>query len=119
MPRYLLFGGDTYYPGGGWEDYRGGFDSVEDALRAAARGSDWWHIVDLESGRIIEDQEGSRRKGTSLGSPAKFIIMARCSGQPAEEVDEADTLEDAKHLVGEYRMAFGGPCTVWYKRARG
>jgi hypothetical protein len=28
MKRYLLFGWDTYYPLGGWNDYKGSFESV-------------------------------------------------------------------------------------------
>lgn len=116
MPRYLLFGGDQYYPEGGWHDFRGGFDTVEEAWRGAARGWDWWHIVDTSSGEIVEDHLATKGKGATLSGPGKFIIMARMPGQPAEEVDEADDLKEAKYLVGEYRIAYGPQWTVWYKR---
>ena len=30
--KYLLFAGTRYYPAGGAEDFRGGFDSVDSAI---------------------------------------------------------------------------------------
>lgn len=36
MP-YLLFAGDTYYPSGGAEDYRGSFESLDEAAAYANR----------------------------------------------------------------------------------
>ncbi len=41
---FLLFAGDTYYPSGGWEDYRGSFATLESAVDAA-KGWDWYHVV--------------------------------------------------------------------------
>ncbi len=49
--RYLLFSGDEYYPSGGWEDFQGYFESLEDALKASK--NDWWQVVDDETGRIV------------------------------------------------------------------
>jgi len=44
--NYLLFAGDNYYPAGGFNDYRGRFETLQDALVAAANARcDWWHIV--------------------------------------------------------------------------
>jgi len=57
MKRFLLFCGSQYYPGGGWYDFSKSFDSKEEALKAAAapdRSYDWWHIVDRDSGKIVE-----------------------------------------------------------------
>lgn len=56
MKRFLLFCGMQYYPSGGWNDLRDkGYDTLEEALKAAAnRNADWWHIVDLNEGRIVE-----------------------------------------------------------------
>lgn len=52
--QYLVFGGRTYYPNGGWHDFRGRFDSLVEAERAAAAtGDDWWHIVDAETGEFV------------------------------------------------------------------
>lgn len=31
MKKFMLFGCDTYYPSGGWSDFIGDFDTVEDA----------------------------------------------------------------------------------------
>lgn len=52
MKRYLLFEGAEYYPGGGWDDFTGDFDTVEEA-RATAKGrttrADWWQIIDTKT----------------------------------------------------------------------
>ena len=52
MKRYLLFAGEYYYPSGGWRDFWGAFDSVDDArkeLDAQIGSYDWYHIVDTET----------------------------------------------------------------------
>jgi hypothetical protein len=63
MKRYALFAGDHYYPSGGWHDFAGFFDSPGQAKARASklprepweRADDkWWHIVDLQTGEIIE-----------------------------------------------------------------
>jgi len=54
----LLFGGEEYYPCGGWNDLVGSYESPEAALKflhehAAEPWSDdkptleWWHLVDI------------------------------------------------------------------------
>lgn len=69
MKRYLLFAGDQYYPGGGWQDYKARFTTRVEALRAAAGGTrntdlvtgswDWWQVVDIETGKIVEEGTSS------------------------------------------------------------
>ena len=58
MKRYALFTGDDYYPRGGWDDFKGSFDTVEDAL-AAPRG-EWFQVVDLTEGFLV--RKGSNRE---------------------------------------------------------
>ena len=43
MKTYLLFAGNHYYPGGGLSDYRGDFDSINDAADHFNAGgfADW------------------------------------------------------------------------------
>lgn len=54
MKRYLLFAGDTYYPGGGWTDFIGSFDSIDDAIAATGHVQhDWWHVVDATTGKEV------------------------------------------------------------------
>lgn len=56
MDRYVLFAGDRFYPGGGWNDYHSSYSSLEDAQKAAAQcKADWWHIVDMQTGREVAD----------------------------------------------------------------
>ena len=50
MKRYLLFGGDCYYPAGGWDDFMGAFDTFEEARQHAGdHPADWQHVVDTET----------------------------------------------------------------------
>lgn len=54
MKRFLLFVGEEYYPCGGWHDFRGAFDTAEEAKRAVFEPRDsangfWWHVVDTET----------------------------------------------------------------------
>lgn len=44
---YLLFAGDTYYPYGGINDFKGRYNSLELAKQAAQK-FDWAHIVRAE-----------------------------------------------------------------------
>ena len=55
-PRFIAFAGDDYYPQGGWNDFLGGFDSIQDAVEELARmqSVDWWHVVDVSTGKIVK-----------------------------------------------------------------
>lgn len=45
--RYILFGYDKYYPGGGMEDIIGSFDTVDDAKKAIKEDdSDKYDLLD-------------------------------------------------------------------------
>lgn len=55
MRRYLLFAGSAYYADGGWNDWHGDFDSIEEALvHRTTLHYDWWHIVDITTKAIVE-----------------------------------------------------------------
>ena len=52
---YLIFGGDDYYPFGGFHDYIGTATTIDDAL-AAVRDTveyEWWHVVDVATMAIV------------------------------------------------------------------
>lgn len=54
MKRYALFTFSEYYPAGGWEDFKGSFDSIEEARTEGKRlDSDHMQIVDLEKGEEV------------------------------------------------------------------
>ena len=68
--KYLLFAGWNYYPSGGFNDLRGKFDTLEEAHKGRDEfykseglevgeegGFCWHHIVDRETGKIIEESE--------------------------------------------------------------
>lgn len=55
MRRFLIFAGMTYYPAGGWGDFRGSEDTKEAALSLMrSYHYDWVQIVDSQTGDIVE-----------------------------------------------------------------
>lgn len=58
LKRFLLFAGEDCCPGGGWSDFRGSYDTVEETRRAwTARTQhyDWWQVIDSTTGQHVED----------------------------------------------------------------
>ncbi len=60
MKRYMAFGGSTYYPSGGWGDFKGSFDALEEAVACAKEyrfdgvgEEDWWQVVDIETQAVV------------------------------------------------------------------
>jgi hypothetical protein len=55
---FLVFTGMEFYPSGGWEDFAGEANSLEEARVIAETKSDgsddWYHIVDTTSGKIVD-----------------------------------------------------------------
>ena len=76
MKRFALFAGSNYYPSGGWADFEGSFDSVEEAQKfvfshddehRARYGTpfplyDWAQAVDLTDGTVtkLENERADR-----------------------------------------------------------
>lgn len=46
-----------------------------------------------------------------------YKIMAR-SRYGTEQIDEADTLKEARYLVREYRLALGSGFSIYIKKGR-
>jgi hypothetical protein len=60
--RYAVFGGNTYYACGGWNDMQGSYADVESANEATVEllkldYFDWWQIVDVNSGQVLSQSE--------------------------------------------------------------
>lgn len=53
LKRFALFMGDHYYPRGGWQDFKGTYETLVEALKENRSGSDWYHVVDLQTGEKI------------------------------------------------------------------
>jgi hypothetical protein len=62
MKRFGLFGGDTYYALGGFNDFIGSYDFLENAVAEGHRrqsldyGKDsisWWHVIDIVTMKIM------------------------------------------------------------------
>jgi hypothetical protein len=43
---FLAFGGDQYYPSGGWDDFKGAFSSEEEAYDRVC-SLEWFNVVDV------------------------------------------------------------------------
>jgi hypothetical protein len=59
MNRYLIFKYKTYYPGGGWRDFHGSFETLEEAqkVRREIHETDGeTTIIDGETGEVLEAQ---------------------------------------------------------------
>lgn len=63
MKRFLMFAGSNYYPAGGWDDFRGAFDTSEEAFAEARwrfnMDFEWFHVVDTETMKEVEEPTAS------------------------------------------------------------
>lgn len=56
MKRFLVFSGYFHDTTGGWNDYVGTFETVDEARAAAKNANDqWWHIVDTQTLSVVEE----------------------------------------------------------------
>lgn len=71
MKRYLLFGGNNYYPSGGAEDFINDFDSIEETNQCIIQRSSeekefftecdiWYNILDTENRILIKEQRNCK-----------------------------------------------------------
>lgn len=59
---YLLFAGESYYAKGGFNDFRGSYDTHEEAAQVLvdnfegpASGTwDWWHVIDSSTLEVVD-----------------------------------------------------------------
>lgn len=63
MKRYLLFFGMDYYPAGGWSDFKGDFDTIEEAdarfqqfeKSSSSLNGRWYQIIDTTNKLIVRE----------------------------------------------------------------
>lgn len=60
MKKFLVFAGYAYYPAGGWDDFVGDADSLEEAKTLARdtvskyeTSKPWWHVADTEAKQVV------------------------------------------------------------------
>lgn len=59
MTGYAVFAGDYHYPSGGWRDLTGTFATLDEARRSLMGvRRDWWQIVDLGTGQMVDTEAG-------------------------------------------------------------
>lgn len=51
LKRFLVFAYDSYYPNGGWNDFKGSFDTLNEAQSFDVSQYDYTHIVDTQTGK--------------------------------------------------------------------
>jgi len=57
MKRFLVFAYEQYYPRGGWGDFVGDFDTLEEVYAAdLGKYTEWAHVVDLTTGEQVGDE---------------------------------------------------------------
>lgn len=72
MGRFLAFAFDNYYPGGGWHDFAGAFETVEAAKSAAeAQNSDNCQVVDLQTQAVVVEGRRKRHEASVEWNEAK------------------------------------------------
>lgn len=71
MPRFLLFGGSRYYPGGGFNDLITSHlttpeevsSAIEDLIKDSLYSTEdyntyhWYHVVDADTLQIVRDSD--------------------------------------------------------------
>ena len=58
MLQFALFGGENYYPAGGWEDFQDTYATLEEAVAGGSVYLNegygrWYHVVDLSTRSIV------------------------------------------------------------------
>lgn len=55
LKRYLVFALDAYYPRGGWGDFEGTTDSLDEAIAyCKSSGCDLTEIIDITTGDYVD-----------------------------------------------------------------
>jgi hypothetical protein len=66
--RFLVFSGEDYYPIGGWDDWEGEFDTIEQAeTKIHSLRGDWAQIVDRDQQKEIATYSRSRGEWSKDG----------------------------------------------------
>lgn len=67
LKRYLVFDFPDYYPGGGWQDFEGSFDTLEEARQLSCR-----QIIDSETGTVVEERHNGNRIRQGPLNPKRY-----------------------------------------------
>lgn len=88
LNRYLVFRGDNYYPGGGWDDFIESHATIAEArVVAAACRADWTHITDTQTGKVVPDDAVDAPPAPKPALDATAVARAFEVMLPAHEDD--------------------------------
>ena len=72
VKRYMVFAGESYYPGGGMIDFKGSFSSLDEAVQIMSKEAKksgphtcWGHIYDNSKNKIVKEYSIENYKGKS------------------------------------------------------
>lgn len=106
MKRYLVFTGEFYYPSGGWEDFKGSTDDLDEArvvmtLRRDS-GETWAHIVDTKTMKIVAMEP--RPPSTPPNAPDGYDQCVECGDRfNARPEDDAPLCPHCRAKHVEFR----------------
>ena len=95
MKRFLLFAGTDVAKANGVTSFVADFDSSAEALVLLVdhqKPAEWWHILDTQTGEVIERRQirlgngtiGFQRSDRIVGTPAKMTLAAAAAGAARE-----------------------------------
>jgi hypothetical protein len=84
MKRFWLFAGDHYYPFGGMTDFKGHFDTVEQAMKGNLR-SEWAHVFDCETKLIVAKRSIDEGDWQITEENLHILVKAQSSQQPLQQ----------------------------------
>jgi hypothetical protein len=98
MKRFLLFAGTDLAKANGVTGFVADFDSSAEALVLLVdqqTPSEWWHILDTQTGEVIERRQirlsngtiGFQRSDRIVGTPAQRSIAAASAGAARETLE--------------------------------
>jgi len=110
VKRYWMFGYDNYYPGGGFCDHRGSYDSLKDAITAGKNsGYEIYEVVDVMTEKVMKEGSGLRNAkiactGCSSQSGWRFSLKTNGAVTPKNVFEQVLLLEEGPDSVGRYRF---------------
>jgi hypothetical protein len=86
MKQFLLFAGTVDNPAGGIHGFVGDFDSIAEAFLTLVDQqvtSEWWHVLDLKTGEVVERQHLKTSKGMIGFQKSDWIVGSPAASLPS------------------------------------
>ena len=91
MKKYMLFGGWEYYPAGGWADFLGDYDTLEEAVQGVQDlNGEWFGIVDSESKEYVA--RATKKENEYCEDKIRYFVRSK-EGALDQEVSDLLSLQ--------------------------